>query len=89
MIINLRYHIVSLVAVFLALGIGILIGSAVLGNDTIAKSQQQVADRLEKHLNELRHENEVVRQQLAALQAENAVQRQFSKDALPFLVAGR
>ncbi|MDI6711344.1 MAG: copper transporter [Bacillota bacterium] len=89
MIINLRYHIVSLVAVFLALGIGILIGSAVLGNDTIAQSQQQVADRLEKHLNELRHENEVVRQQLAALQAENAVQRQFSKDALPFLVAGR
>jgi len=89
MIINLRYHIVSLVAVFLALAIGILIGSALLGHDAIAQSQQQVADRLEKHLNELRHENEVTRQQLAALQADNAVQRQFSKDVLPFLIQGR
>lgn len=89
MIINLRYHIVSLVAVFLALAIGILIGSAVLGDGTIAKSQEQVADRLEKHLNELRHENDSIRQQLALLQGENAVQHRFNKEALPFLVSGR
>jgi len=50
MIIDLRYHIVSLVAVFLALGIGILVGSTVLGGDTLVKQQEELAGRLEQHL---------------------------------------
>ncbi|MBE0467833.1 MAG: copper transporter [Candidatus Desulforudis sp.] len=89
MIIDIRYHIASLVAVFLALGIGILVGSSILGVDTLASQQEQIAERLENHLNELREENRMVRAEVTALEAEIDLQSQFLKDVLPFLVGGR
>jgi hypothetical protein len=89
MIIDLRYHIVSLVAVFLALGIGILVGGSILGVDTLASQQELIAERLENHLNELREENRAVRAELALLENEISIYAQFHKDILPLLVAGR
>ncbi|RJX21888.1 MAG: copper transporter [Desulforudis sp.] len=89
MIIDFRYHIASLVAVFLALGIGMLIGSTMLDETVFTDRQDQIAERLEQHLTQLRQENEEVRVQLAALENENVFQRQVSRDFLPYLVAGR
>jgi len=88
-IINIRYHIVSIVAVFLALGIGILVGSMIIGSGTLSNQQQQLAERLEKHLTELRQENALTRERLAALETETQLQKQFTKDILPFLITGR
>ncbi|MBO8127706.1 MAG: copper transporter [Peptococcaceae bacterium] len=87
MIINLRYHIASLVAVFLALGIGILVGSIIMGNNALEEQQQQLADRLEKHLTDLRRENELVRQQLGELEAVVDRQKNFAESVFPYLVA--
>lgn len=89
MIIDLRYHIASLVAVFLALGIGILIGSSVLGVDTLARQQEQIAERLENHLNELREENRTLQAELALREGEIDRHNRFQEDILPYLVAGR
>lgn len=41
MIIDIKYHIASLTAVFLALGIGIVIGTSMIGSDTITKQQKE------------------------------------------------
>lgn len=41
--INLRYHIVSIVAVFLALGVGILLGSAVLSGALIDRLESDIS----------------------------------------------
>lgn len=89
MIIDFRYHIASLVAVFMALGIGMLIGSTMLSDNGLTERQDQIAERLEQHLNELRQENEEVRVQLAALENEATMQNQVSKDFLTYLVAGQ
>lgn len=89
MIINFRYHIASLVAVFLALGIGMLIGSTMLSDNGLNERQDQIAERLEQHLNELRRENEEVRVELAALENEATLQHQVSKDLLAYLATGR
>ncbi|MEW6726247.1 MAG: copper transporter [Bacillota bacterium] len=89
MIINIRYHIVSIVAVFLALGIGILVGSMIIGSGTLSNQQQQLAERLEKHLTELRQENALTRERLSSLEMETQLQKQFTKDILPFLINGR
>jgi hypothetical protein len=89
MIIDLRYHIASLVAVFLALGIGILVGSAILGVDMLTGQQEQIAERLEIHLDELRDENQAAHAEVVQLQAEMELQSQFQKGILPYLVAGR
>lgn len=89
MFIDFRYHIASLVAVFMALGIGMLIGSTMLGDNGLNERQDQIAERLEQHLNQLRQENEEVRVQLAALENEASLHHQVSKDFLTYLVAGQ
>lgn len=45
--VELRYHVVSLIAVFLALGLGILIGSTIVRDNLIAEQQIKMIDRLE------------------------------------------
>lgn len=52
--IDLRYHIASIVAVFLALGLGILIGSTIVGDNVLVDQQKKVIDRLEEQFETLR-----------------------------------
>lgn len=46
--IDLRYHIASIIAVFLALGLGVLIGSTIVGDDLLVDQQKKLLDRLEE-----------------------------------------
>ena len=51
MIVDFKYHIASLVAVFMALGIGVIIGSSVLGESivrNIVAEQELLITRLEE-----------------------------------------
>ena len=52
---DLRYHVASLSAVFLSLGIGIVIGTAFVGSPMVAR-QTGMLHRLETHVSELREE---------------------------------
>ena len=78
-----------MVATFLALGIGILIGSIMLGNDTLVKQQQQLTRKLELQIEELRKKNEAVQAIINNLEVSNDLKEQFEKQSLPLLVAGR
>jgi hypothetical protein len=89
LIINLRYHIASLVAVFLALGIGILIGSTLPGNEALIKQQKQLTDRLEVQLETLQKRNEAVQVRASSLEMDNNIQRQFEEQIVPSLIAGK
>jgi len=56
--VDLKYHIVSIVAVFLALGMGILIGSTIVSNDVMVAQQQKIIVSLEEQFAKLReHES--------------------------------
>ena len=46
--IDLKYHIASIVAVFLALGLGVIIGSTIVGDDLLVDQQQKLIERLEE-----------------------------------------
>lgn len=89
MIIDFRYHVASLVAVFLALGLGIIIGTAMLGNDVLIKSQQQMIDKLEKDTNAVRAENRELQVDMQALQGQLENEREFEAAVLPALVKNR
>ncbi len=64
-LINLRYHVVSLVAVFLALGMGIVMGSTVIDRVTVDALNDNL-NRVKSDVNQTREENgrlaEAVRQ---------------------------
>jgi len=59
--IDLKYHIVSIVAIFIALGMGILIGSTIVGNDVMVAQQQKIISSLERQFADLReHESKLM-----------------------------
>lgn len=86
---DFRYHVVTLVAVFMALGIGIIIGSALLGNDALVQQQREMTDRLEQQLEEMRQENKAVQAKIHDLEAEQTIQKQFEKQILPALITDK
>jgi Copper transport outer membrane protein, MctB len=80
-VISLRYHIVSLVAVFLALALGIVVGSTVLREGTVSV--------LRATGEQVRQSNESYRQENLALKGELARHEEFATTVLPDLVRGR
>ena len=70
--IDLRYHLASLIAVFIALGIGMLIGNSFVGLAS-AEAQTPLLKRLERNVGE-------VREQVQAIQEENATLRDQIND---------
>jgi hypothetical protein len=80
-VISLRYHIVSLVAVFLALALGIVVGSTVLQEGTVSVLRA-TSERVRQESDRNSRENVSLRQEVSRLQS-------FGVSVLPELVQGR
>jgi Copper transport outer membrane protein, MctB len=80
-VISLRYHIVSLVAVFLALALGIVVGSTVLQEGTVSVLRA-TSERVRQESERNSRENIALKQELGRLQS-------FGAAVLPELVRGR
>ncbi len=75
---DLRYHLVSLVAVFLALAIGMLIGSSFLAGSSV--------DGLKREFAILRTENRVQQANVNGLQDQLKKHKEFERFSMPLLV---
>jgi Copper transport outer membrane protein, MctB len=80
-VISLRYHIVSLVAVFLALALGIVVGSTVLQEGTVSVLRA-TSDRVREESDRNSRENVALNQEISRLQT-------FGATVLPDLVRDR
>jgi hypothetical protein len=80
-VISLRYHIVSLVAVFLALALGIVVGSTVLQEGTVSVLRA-TSERVRQESERNSRENVALKQEQARLQS-------FGATVLPELVQDR
>ncbi|NMB25246.1 MAG: copper transporter [Firmicutes bacterium] len=67
MIIDIRYHIASLVAVFLALGLGILIGASLLDEGQLVERQEKMITGLERRFDGLQAERYFLEEEIAGL----------------------
>lgn len=79
--INFRYHVVSLTAVFLALAIGLVVGTAALNGP--------VADSLKNTVTALRKDNQQLRDTVSSLQDEVNREEDFAAEAAPILLNGK
>ncbi|WBB69571.1 copper transporter [Micromonospora sp. WMMD812] len=83
--INFRYHVVSLTAVFLALAIGLVVGTAALNGP--------VADSLKEQVTALRKDNQQMRQTVnnveKQLESEEGFAAEMSQVVLPGKLTGR
>lgn len=79
--IDFRYHLVSIVAVFLALALGIIIGATSL--------RGQVGDALNSQVSELRSNRQDLRQQLDLANAASKRQDQYAEDVAAKALPGQ
>ena len=79
--ISFRYHIVSIVAVFLALALGVLLGTTVVN--------QGVIENLSQRTNSAVTRSEQLRSQVSELQAELRSWDQFGAAVEPMLISGQ
>jgi hypothetical protein len=78
---NLRYHIASLVAVFVSLTVGLLLGSIVVERGLLSSQQTTLVEGLRAEFDSLRTES-------ASLKAVNDTLSAFAADAAPGVVRG-
>ncbi|WP_433392894.1 copper transporter [Micromonospora sp. KLBMP9576] len=78
--INFRYHVVSLTAVFLALAIGLVVGTAALNGP--------VADSLKETVNGLRKDNQQMRQAVQSMQRELDLEEDFAAQMAEVVLPG-
>lgn len=86
MIINFKYHIASLMAVFMALAVGILIGSVLPGDNALLNQQEQLSDNIETQLDLLKKNNEQMKVVSSGLELENNSLKQFGSQIIIPLV---
>ncbi|MGW4296905.1 copper transporter [Micromonospora chersina] len=79
--INFRYHVVSLTAVFLALAIGLVVGTAALNGP--------VADSLKERVNGLSKDNSLMRQSVNNLQKELDMEEDFAAEMAQVVLPGK
>jgi hypothetical protein len=89
MIIDIRYHIASLVSVFLALGLGILIGSALLGNDALVKEQEKMISRLEKEFDRMKIEQKTKDELVREKDKQLEIEKRFNNAIVPVILSGK
>jgi len=77
-----RYHLLSLVAVFLALGLGVLVGISLSSNGTIQSGQSVLVNDIQHDIEDLRAENN-------DLSHDRATNLRYQDDSFPFIVGGR
>jgi hypothetical protein len=80
-VIDFRYHLVSIVAVFLALALGLFLGSTTL--------QGRVFDDLKGRTDKVTKQRDLLSSQLAAANDRIKQQQNFDKALLPYAVSGR
>jgi hypothetical protein len=76
---SFRYHAISIVAVFLALGIGILLGVAIGENGIVSDASKDLERSLRGDLNRVRSQN-------ADLKREIAIRDEYERETYPGLV---
>lgn len=79
--INFRFHLVSLIAVFLAMGLGILVGSTVV--------DQVVVDRLDREIRDVSHESNQVKSDNSRLGDQVSKLNDFVQKASAYAVQDR
>jgi hypothetical protein len=80
-VINFRYHVVSLTAVFLALAIGLVVGTAALNGP--------IADSLNDTVTALRKSNDQLRENAKSLEAEADRQEDFAAESAPIMLSNK
>jgi DNA-binding Lrp family transcriptional regulator len=86
MIINMRYYLITIASIFLALGIGIFIGFTLDGQEIFVEQQQSLISELEYRFSEIKGENANLKKLIDQKEEELLLHREFINQVFPRLV---
>ncbi|QTL98503.1 hypothetical protein GM661_11245 [Iocasia frigidifontis] len=86
MIINFRYHIFTITAIFAALGIGILIGSSFVADQGIVEEQKRIITKIGSDINNIKNKNLSLQDKLVELEKEIEYRQKMEKEILSLLL---
>ncbi|MFO7318220.1 MAG: copper transporter [Limnochordia bacterium] len=89
MVVDIRYHLASLVAVFFALGVGILVGTTLSAAETGQEVREQWLAAIERELEALRGERQQARAEVERVAKERDFYRDFAEELVAWAVQGR
>ncbi len=86
---DIRYHVVSMVAVLVSLGVGILIGTTLVSDDALFLKQQEVIDKLDEDFRRLSEEKRGLEAQLGRSLTDLKQAADFEASVFLPLIKGR
>lgn len=81
MILDIRYYIITLTAIFISIAIGVLIGFNMNGQELLLEQQRQLAENLESRFDELQFENSNLKDAIEAMKIEKKYTEEFMEKA--------
>jgi len=88
-VIDIRYHVATLVAIFIALGVGILIGSTLVGGDVLIEQQKKMITQLESQFDVLRQRESEMATENRFISDLSRHYEEFSQAVSPPLIKNR
>lgn len=89
MVPNIKYYVVTITSIFLALGVGIFMGFMLDADGLVASQREDMVAELQKTFEEMRLDNEKVRTEIATVKEEKVVLQSFIDDSLPVLTSDK
>ncbi|WP_416197928.1 MAG: Copper transport outer membrane protein, MctB [Sporanaerobacter sp.] len=89
MIPNMKFYVISIVSIFLALAIGIYIGFSLDANEFIEEQRDDLVTKLEEKFDYLKEENQNLKDEVDILELENSQYANFSELIYPEIIKNR
>ena len=89
MLINIKHLIVTVISVFLALSMGILIGIQLESHDLIFKQQESIIEKMEIKFDELNRTREELQNEIKKLDEINSINVMYINNIFPDYIKGK
>jgi len=89
MLINIKYLVITVISIFLALGIGILVGVQMDSEEIIVEQQEITLQKMEEKFSELNQTNEELKNQIQKLSDANQLSETYIKNIFPDYIKGK
>lgn len=89
MVANIKYYVVTIVSIFLAIGIGIFIGFMLNAQDILSSQREDIIGQLETKFDYLKEENESIKKESKNIQTENETLSEFNRIVYLEMIKGK
>jgi len=86
MVFGFKYHIFTITAIFAALGIGILIGTSLIGDDMFIQEQERLINNIKNNIQQINEENINLKSNIDDLKEELNYRKEMEKKILSMLI---